>query len=143
MGLIRIAGRTNANPGMSRSAGVARAMEVFFDLPESATTYHHGNFANSAVFQIVLRFDAIFHDWMGLIRIAGRTNANHGNLPPSRWFIAELDCLSAAHHFNMQKYPSFLLRVAEKRTDEIGILLIPPECHTLASPYIDAQAACH
>jgi hypothetical protein len=43
----------------------------------------------------------------------------------------------------MQKYPSFLLRVAEKRTDEIGILLIPPECHTLASPYIDAQAACH
>lgn len=45
----------HCDAGMSRSAGVARAMEVFFDLPENATTYHHGNFANSAVFQIVLR----------------------------------------------------------------------------------------
>ena len=42
----------HCDAGMSRSA---RAMEVFFDLPENATTYHHGNFANSAVFQIVLR----------------------------------------------------------------------------------------
>lgn len=45
----------HCDAGMSRSAGVARAMEVFFDLPESATTYHHGNFANSTIFKTVLR----------------------------------------------------------------------------------------
>ena len=44
----------HCDAGMSRSAGVARAMEVFFDLPESAVTYHHGNFANNTVFRMVL-----------------------------------------------------------------------------------------
>ena len=54
----------HCDAGMSRSAGVARAMELFYDLPESAVTYRHGNFSNSLVFR------KVFHS---LMEQSGRT----------------------------------------------------------------------
>lgn len=43
----------HCDAGMSRSAGVARAMELFFNVPADNVVYQHGNFANNFVFRMV------------------------------------------------------------------------------------------